>query len=212
MPLRKAPCSHGVLRGPCKACVKEQGKARWAANKERLSVELREFRAAHPERRKAKRQANIEEERAYGRAYRAAHPEKGRAWSVANKERLRVKQADRRRFGTWFPRMYGITYETAVAMRDAQDGQCLICCVLMTDGKLTATRWVPDHYVASDGSKVVRGIICSSCNIGIALVNDHDPAALRRAADYIEKHGRADRAVEAKAPVAFASPQLRLIP
>jgi hypothetical protein len=192
MARRKGPCPHGIAVGPCEPCRKDQSKARYAAHRDEIGAKLKAHRLAHPDERRMRRAAQLEKERARGRAYRAAHPEKGRAWRAANKDKTRQYARDARR-NTKFPQLYGITFDEALAMRDAQDNRCLICLCLMTDGSMSHRRWVPDHYMNADGRKVVRGILCSSCNIGIAHVGDHDPAALRRAATYIEATGRSER-------------------
>lgn len=72
-------------------------------------------------------------------------------------------------------RGYGITPEDFDATVVAQGSKCLIC---GREAKL-----VPDH--CHDRS-VFRGAICSPCNLGLGNFAN-DPAALRAAADYLER-------------------------
>lgn len=109
--------------------------------------------------------------------------------------------------------LYGITRAEAVAMREAQGNLCAICRGPMTDAPSASSRWVVDHYDTPAGP-VVRGILHQGCNAALGLMNDHDPEALRNAADYLERRGRASRVSKPVEPEAEATPnpQLRLIP
>lgn len=68
-------------------------------------------------------------------------------------------------------------YEDRLA---AQGGMCAIC----QRPQLGARRLAADHCHASG---VQRGLLCERCNIGLGNFGD-DPSALRRAAEYVEKH------------------------
>jgi hypothetical protein len=132
-----------------------------------------------------------------------------RAWHEANKERINagrrklragLSAEERRRRnassaawhrahpGQRLPRLYGISLEKAIALRETQRNLCAVCLGPMSDDRRSALGWVIDHFVAPDGTPVVRGILHSTCNRGLGLLNDHDPVALRRAADYLEVH------------------------
>jgi len=90
----------------------------------------------------------------------------------------------------------GVTVEHLTALLDQQNRLCAICRRNL-DGD--ARRWHVDHdHTCCDpgGRKgmtrkkrcgnCVRGILCANCNVGIGMFND-DPAALRGAADYLER-------------------------
>lgn len=82
---------------------------------------------------------------------------------------------------------YGVDIHVYHEMLEAQNGVCAICRGVekSTDaasGKVRAL--AVDH--CHEGDKV-RGLLCSSCNRGLGLFKDN-PALLRLAADYVERH------------------------
>ena len=82
-------------------------------------------------------------------------------------------------------RKFGISLAEYGKMLVAQGGKCAICEQEETekrDGVLKSLAVDHDHETGA-----VRGLLCSPCNQAIGKLKD-DPAILRRAADYIEKH------------------------
>lgn len=80
-------------------------------------------------------------------------------------------------------RYFGISAEEYQEMHNAQGGLCMICRkpeTAVIRGKLAAL--AVDHCHTKGR---VRGLLCSQCNTGLGCFKD-DPAALRRAAEYIE--------------------------
>jgi hypothetical protein len=77
---------------------------------------------------------------------------------------------------------YGITAEDYDRMMDEQGGACAICKAECRIG----LRLAVDHD--HDTGKV-RGLLCTHCNQAIGKLHD-DPALIRKAADYLEKHGK----------------------
>lgn len=133
------------------------------------------------------------------------NPAKVRNYVARNRER--ISDTNRR---SEYPRQYGITYAEALRMREAQQNLCAICSGAMTDEPRSRTRWVVDHYETPAGP-IVRGILHASCNSALGLMNDHDPQALRAAADYVERAGRRTATVVMAADSAPApAPQLHL--
>src|SRR4051794_3974714 len=85
-------------------------------------------------------------------------------------------------------RRYGISAVEADLMLEAQGGMCAIC------GSAPAAHVDHDHETGA-----VRQLLCFNCNGGLGQFKD-DPAALRAAADYVERH-RARQAAPSSRPV-----------
>lgn len=75
-------------------------------------------------------------------------------------------------------RTYGLQPGEYEEIKASQDGKCLICRVATGKTKRLAT----DHCHACNA---VRGVLCGPDN---QLIGRLGPAALRRAADYLEAH------------------------
>lgn len=78
-----------------------------------------------------------------------------------------------------FMTKYGITIEQHDAMRVAQNNSCDIC-----NGELGHGKQVHVDHDHRNGK--VRALLCARCNVGLGMFND--VVALRRAADYLERH------------------------
>lgn len=74
---------------------------------------------------------------------------------------------------------HGITWDEYQAMLEAQNHACALCFRGHSEVSLGI-----DHDHATGR---VRGLLCRSCNAALGQFQD-DPAALRRAADFIEAH------------------------
>jgi hypothetical protein len=112
---------------------------------------------------------------AYMREWMKTHP--GYSTKYVNALRLRDPDLEStRRFET-YKRKYGITRAEYEDMLERQGGRCAICGV-------EPRRFYVDHDHDTD---TVRALLCSSCNVGIGLLQD-DPELLRLAALYIEAH------------------------
>lgn len=94
-----------------------------------------------------------------------------------NHHRVFVKASKAARHETYVQRTYGLEPGEYERLLEAQGGVCAICHVATGRSKRLAV----DHR-HSDGK--VRGILCGPDNIMIGRLG---PAALRRAADYLEK-------------------------
>lgn len=170
-------CGTEFDRKECPACKSRRRKAvdpeanreaarTWrAANRERHRASVKAWRAANPEQ------------------YRKQLAKNAREWRANNRERyLRNHRSHTYRS------LYGITLAEVEAMQERQGNKCLICEGEMRSGK-GARCMVVDHYVLPDGTRVVRGLLHHECNVGLGMLGDHDPVVLRRAADYLERHG-----------------------
>ena len=71
---------------------------------------------------------------------------------------------------------YGITYDTYVAMSEAQDNKCAIC------GAISDSLCVDhDHKTAK-----IRGLLCNRCNTALRMLGD-DIETIRKAEEYLMK-------------------------
>jgi hypothetical protein len=171
----------------------------------RNDPELQERERDH----KAKYRARTREaRRAYANAYRAANLERARERSRANGKLVQSdpqrKQQRKNYLAEYFTRSqvraarrktnrraslkfyYAITPEKYEAMLAAQDGHCALCAATPEQQKHRYKRLHVDHdHITGD----VRALLCSGCNLAIGNFGD-DPARLRAAADYIDRHRR----------------------
>jgi hypothetical protein len=96
--------------------------------------------------------------------------------------RLAAQRADKGKYrDSQLRTKYGITLADYEAMRIAQNGCCAIC---KTEAPGGPGDWHLDHCHAS---KVIRGLLCSTCNVGLGMFKDN-PLLLAAAANYIESH------------------------
>lgn len=72
---------------------------------------------------------------------------------------------------------YGMSIAKLRDLLVRSEGRCQLC-------RREADKLVVDH---NHDTGRVRGILCSSCNVGMGLFGD-DPAAMRAAADYLERN------------------------
>lgn len=77
--------------------------------------------------------------------------------------------------------LYGLTPERYAAMLAEQGKRCAICGTAEPGGR--SGRWHVDHCHESN---LVRGLLCSGCNIGLGHFKD-DPERLRAAITYLER-------------------------
>lgn len=90
---------------------------------------------------------------------------------------------------------YGIDLEDYRRMLAEQAGLCAICCQPPKQGKVLGV----DHY-EPNGEKVVRGLLCDPCNMGLGQFRDNIDS-LVRAARYLTPHAVADTWAAALAEV-----------
>lgn len=108
------------------------------------------------------------------RSYREANPDRVRE-SI---RRWNADHTDRRR-DLYLQRHYGITKAEFDTMESEQGGVCSIC------GKSDPVRLAVDH---DRNTGQVRGLLCRWCNRFLGFF-DHDSARMRKAADYLDRHG-----------------------
>lgn len=172
-----------------------------AEEREALRLKCVADREARETAKAAEEAARVERKRMSNRMawsrWHERNPGKGRelrqCWREANHERVRAQNAEwirnnRGRFrelcrGGHLQRKYGITTAQWETLFDAQGRRCanLEC---RADAPGSKSGWHVDHcHITGE----IRGILCHHCNTGLGSFRD-DPALLRGAADYLEKH------------------------
>lgn len=171
-------CSSAKTVAYRRALTTEKGKA------------LREAKRAYAERLKndperAERLRRQKNERVQARrdANREAVNKQANAYRMANLDRRRACERDR-----YLRKAYGISLDDVTRRLDEIGWRCQICSTQLQfqpGRKIIATAANVDHDHATG---VVRGILCTDCNISIGRMGD-DPDRLRKAAVYLEKAG-----------------------
>ena len=137
-----------------------------------------------PEKRRTYAREYSRARRAVDPAYREMHLRAGAKFRA--KQTREAVSAENRRQGL---RKYGLTVETFREMFEQQEGLCGICSVLMCmcakGHTVCRRRAVVDHDHNKTGRASVRGLVCSTCNMGMGSLQD-SPRLLRNAAAYIE--------------------------
>lgn len=89
----------------------------------------------------------------------------------------------------------GWTIEAYEAKLAEQDGKCHLCgAVPDPNGIRAASKLHADHDHITN---LPRDLLCGRCNVGIGMFRD-DPALMRAAAEYIERHRAAVRQEESQ--------------
>lgn len=83
-------------------------------------------------------------------------------------------------------RYYNLTLEEVNERYEAQGKRCLICTEFMTQPEIGNTKRTLNIDHCHNTNKV-RGIICSSCNVGLGNFGDN-PGTLYRAYTYLKEH------------------------
>jgi len=139
-------------------------------------------------------QAARRDKRACSRACYARLPDRQSVIQAADRRPERQRRKNELRRGSERVRVYnrmkqleryGLTPEQHDAMLAAQNGLCAICgSPPNPDGIRAASRLHTDHDHVTGKA---RALLCNSCNNGLGRFKD-DPALLRAAAEYIERH------------------------
>lgn len=126
----------------------------------------------------------IAKKMAYQRQYHHRHRERRNRyihqWSERNVEYRHLYHRERK-----LKQKYGMTIEQFDALLRKQNGRCAICGVvlgpLVHHGSVHGNTPVIDHK-----GHIVRGILCSHCNVGIGMLKD-DITILIEAILYLER-------------------------
>jgi len=120
--------------------------------------------------------------------YNESRKDYNEKWREANAEHVveyRVKNYNSEaRLELHYKKEYNITLQDYDDMYESQEGKCKICG--STDAKTPKNgRFCVDH---DHSTGEVRGLLCSSCNRGIGLLQD-DPDVVLNAYKYLTKKG-----------------------
>lgn len=128
----------------------------------------------------------------YKLLHKQAHQRRMQDPVKAAKARAQSRDYQRRVRSTWGPldkhleyqkqrlSKYGVTLDWYNAQIERQGGRCAICQEVPTGER----PWHVDHC---HDSGIVRELLCGPCNTGLGHMRDN-PAVLRAAADYLERH------------------------
>jgi hypothetical protein len=78
------------------------------------------------------------------------------------------------------PRLFGVSYQELLVMKEDQDYKCGICGIHEEN---TTKKLAVDH---DHKTNRVRGYLCNNCNRGIGLLKD-DVEVMKRAIVYLER-------------------------
>ena len=152
--------------GPSSKSVRHRKKCRRGHNEWRRRTD------GHYRCATCARERNREATRRWRKKHPDRHRQRNRRWSKANPERQR--EIDRR---ARLRSRYGLDTEDYEALLRSQKGECAICresCSLVVDHSHDQGR----------GLHTVRGLLCSTCNIGLGMFRDR-PDLLIRGAGYL---------------------------
>jgi len=149
--------------------IKDYHKAYYEANKEQIKAKNKAYREANKEKKKAidkaYYEANKEKRKAYDKAYYEANKEKKKAYDKSY--HLKYK--------------YNMTLKEKNLMLKKQNTKCKICNIKFRR-TFKATPCI-DHCHTTNK---VRGILCTSCNIGLGHFKD-STEILTNAINYLKE-------------------------
>lgn len=155
----------------CKDCCKEYR----TKNREKSAAQQRVYRKENREKIAAKEKIYRAENREKIAAQQKAYQNENREGIAARRKENRETEAAKKRGSR-----YGITPDAFKRLLVEQGGVCAICGGL--DGKKSLG---VDH---DHGSKKIRGLLCSGCNLAVGLLKDSSAVA-QLAVKYLKKHG-----------------------
>jgi hypothetical protein len=105
------------------------------------------------------------------------------------------KEKQRKARDAYLRRNYGIGLERYEEMVLATGGRCPICLCRVR-------KWCVDH---DHFSGKVRGVLCTTCNVGLGHFARDDIVILKRAIEYLRVHLEGNNATESSEPSSCAS-------
>lgn len=167
----------------CKSCTREKSKKYREHNQEHIA-----------EQKKASSVRNKDKIAKYQKAWRLANVEKLRKWNreyhQRNPPKKRTPEQNRRYYRAYHRNVYlqkkfGITESDYEVMVATQGGKCAICGTTEPRGN-GHKKFHVDHCHRTG---LVRGLLCSRCNLGLGAFLD-DVSVLQRAIEYLSTKGK----------------------
>ena len=118
----------------------------------------------------------------YSRDWKAKNPERRKEIDAKCRENIRWRRRD-----SQYRIKLGVTLDWVLAKFNSQAGRCEICGEPVVFIGNTEWRWEGMALDHCHDTGTIRGILCQSCNNGIARFQD-SPELLRKAADYLESY------------------------
>jgi hypothetical protein len=180
-----------------------EGKAYRDANKndpeykKKKSDYEKAFRARHSEDLKEKRRAK---RKTMTQADRDREAEAGRLSNATPEGRAKDRLYHKRNH---LKSVYGLSLETFEHMLREQGGKCAACGDAFLPVEVAGPKAFKSRACSVDHdhkTKMVRGLLCNSCNAGLGYFKD-DADRLQRAADYLRMWKDKRAAVRAAAPM-----------
>lgn len=173
--------------GPCSECTAAMAREIYHADPAHRAEINKRWVAANIERCRdranVRHAQNKDSQNAWAREWRRDNPARAKATQDRARQKQRSKpDYSRRRFVNRLAYQYGLTLTQWEEMVSQQENKCKIC---GCDGRDSIHgRLHIDHCHATGD---VRGLLCGICNTSLGGFRD-DPALLRAAADYLERH------------------------
>ena len=154
----------------CKSCYNEINNRRSPETRDEINKKRRENRDKITEQDRRYRERNREKVRAWGR----------------RQCRNRQKESPLDRKNGRLKGLFGITMDEYLDMLGRQGGVCAICsrAEKTIDKRNGRPKYLSVDHCHETGQ--IRMLLCWHCNTAIGKFN-HDPALLRKAADYLER-------------------------
>lgn len=116
---------------------------------------------------------------------REKHAEANNRWYRKNSERVKAQMRDRydsaKERALVLQRKYGLTPESYLALHRSQGGRCGICAAELAAGLGAAVDH--DHMTGR-----VRGLLCSSCNMHLGVIEKRGTAWIAGALAYLGRN------------------------
>lgn len=123
-----------------------------------------------------------EKKRIYYENNKEAFISKAKEWKAANRDKTSLSNKK-----TWLKATYGLAWEEFESLYSEQDGLCAICTKPMNFMGSRETRMTNACVDHCHSTGKIRGLLCTSCNLGIGHFQD-TTLFLEGAIRYLKAH------------------------